>query len=166
MYMVRLERQHAGQKGSITYMRKNGNQQNTNTPIIIPSVRAALRSLDKEIRCFSSINWWTNKDFFAGLPDLFMKDVSRCWDDSSMFGNFPSSAANFSAPPLSLLNASGPTSLPSDDVPLPGDMLGTSDNDSSVWAFGTSNDWCEHFANLCLQRFLLFLHLVFPLQKI
>jgi hypothetical protein len=56
-FMSLLEGQQLGQKGIVTYMRKNGNQQTTNTPIMMPRVLAARRSFDKEMRCFSSINW-------------------------------------------------------------------------------------------------------------
>lgn len=48
--------QHQGQKDNITYIRKKGNQQKTNDPIIIPSVRAARLSFDNEIFCFCSMN--------------------------------------------------------------------------------------------------------------
>lgn len=58
------EGQHVSpQKGMITYMRKNGSQHTTNTPIIIPKVRAALRSLERDILCFSSMNWNTTPVF-------------------------------------------------------------------------------------------------------
>lgn len=61
-----LEGQHEGQNGTITYIRKKGSQQTTNTPMIIPKVLAALRSFDKLIRCFSSMNWYSPPTFFGG----------------------------------------------------------------------------------------------------
>lgn len=58
-----LEGQHTGQKGMITYIRKNGNQHTTKTPIMIPKVLAALLSFDSDILCFSSMNWYIKPDF-------------------------------------------------------------------------------------------------------
>lgn len=63
--MSLLDGQHEGQKGTITYIRKKGNQQTTKTPMIIPRVLAALLSLDKLIRCLSSMNWYTPPVFFG-----------------------------------------------------------------------------------------------------
>lgn len=57
--------QQLWQNGKITYMRKKGNQQMTKTPMMMPSVRAALRSFDSEIFCFSSMNWLTVLGFFC-----------------------------------------------------------------------------------------------------
>lgn len=57
--------QQLWQKGRITYIRKKGSQQMTKTPIIMPSVRAALRSFEREIFCFSSMNWLTALGFFC-----------------------------------------------------------------------------------------------------
>lgn len=177
MLMVRLERQQEGQNGSITYMRKNGNQQKTNTPMMMPRVRAALRSFDKEIRCFSSMNWWTNTDFLGTTAaDLFTKEDSRCRPlpptvaplSSFWAGYFSSSvAAKVSVSEDSLFTSM--VTLFSDEVPLPGEMHCTSDCDSSMRVLGTSNENCEHFA-LCLQRFLffrsLFLHLKSKISRI
>lgn len=74
MKLINLfEGQHVGQKGMMTYIKKNGNQQTTKTPIIIPRVLAALRSFDKEILCFSSMNWYMNPGFlFESLSITFV----------------------------------------------------------------------------------------------
>lgn len=61
------EGQHSGQKGMITYIKKKGNQQTTNTPMMIPNVLAALLSLDREILCFSSMNWYMNPGLLGSL---------------------------------------------------------------------------------------------------
>lgn len=157
--IVLLERLQELQNGNITYIRKNGNQQNTNTPIIIPKVRAAFLSLDNDIRCFSSMNWWTKTDFFWGFVDFTINEVS-VWEAFPVLGNF--SASDFSGGLL--FPSSIVASFPSDELPFPGDMLGTSDNDSSACVFGTSNECWEHFV-LCLQRFFPFRLFVFVLYK-
>lgn len=69
--------QQDGQNGIIMYIRKKGTQHNMNTPIMKPSVRAARRSLDNDIRCFSSINCDTLfglriDGFFGSLPLIGM----------------------------------------------------------------------------------------------
>lgn len=170
MFIVRLERQQEGQKGSITYMRKNGNQQKTNTPIMMPRVRAALRSLDKEILCFSSMNWCTNTDFLGTTPAVLLGNASRLSalapmeaPLSSFWAEYLSSSAMAQ---VSITDDSLFPSIPtlfSDEVPLPGEMHWTSDWDSSTWALGTSRECWEHLA-LCLQRFLFFLSLLLDLK--
>ena len=45
---------HESQNGNMTYTKKNGSQHNTNTPIMIAIVRAALRSFAIERLCLRS----------------------------------------------------------------------------------------------------------------
>ncbi len=45
-----------GQNGNMMYMRKNGSQQSTKAPIMMAIVRAARRSFDSDMRCFSATN--------------------------------------------------------------------------------------------------------------
>jgi hypothetical protein len=53
------------QNGTMTYMRKKGNQHTTNTPMIIPRVLAARLSLDNEILCFMLVNRFVGTYFLA-----------------------------------------------------------------------------------------------------
>ena len=47
------------QNGNMTYIRKNGSQQATKVAMMMDMVLAARRSLESEIRCFSSRNLCT-----------------------------------------------------------------------------------------------------------
>lgn len=71
--------QQVWQKGRMTYMRKKGSQQMTNTPMMMPRVRAARRSLESEIFCFSSMNWLTPLVFFCnGVTETAATPVEDC----------------------------------------------------------------------------------------
>lgn len=57
-------------------IRKKGSQQTIKTVIMMPSVRAAFLSLEREIRCFSSTNWLTCCE--VCLPDFLLPRTE--WD--------------------------------------------------------------------------------------